>query len=144
MTQKENCLYCNPGLPLTDATIEVGHLRTSILRLRNDRLYKGRCVVGLVDHKEELFELTSEELKQFIADVNDVARAVKEGFGADKINYGIFGDEVPHVHLHIVPKHEEGPDWGGSFVLIPPEREPMSDEEIDECLNILRSKLDIK
>jgi diadenosine tetraphosphate (Ap4A) HIT family hydrolase len=27
-------------------------------------------------------------------------------FKPDKINYGAFGDKIPHLHMHLVPKHE--------------------------------------
>lgn len=26
-----------------------------------------------------------------------------------------FGDLVPHVHVHVVPKYKDGPDWGNPF-----------------------------
>ena len=33
----------------------------------------------------------------------------------DKINYGIYGDGVPHFHCHIIPKKEGGLCWGTAF-----------------------------
>mgnify|MGYP002708041280 CR=1 FL=1 len=29
--------------------------------------------------------------------------------------YATFGDLVPHVHVHVVPKYKDGPDWGNPF-----------------------------
>ena len=33
----------------------------------------------------------------------------------DKVNYATYGDKVSHLHVHVVPKYENGPDWGGPF-----------------------------
>ena len=32
-----------------------------------------------------------------------------------KINYAIYGDIVSHFHVHLVPKHRDGLQWGGPF-----------------------------
>ena len=43
------------------------------------------------------------------------AKAIFELYHPDKINYATFGDLVPHVHVHVVPKYKDGPDWGNPF-----------------------------
>jgi diadenosine tetraphosphate (Ap4A) HIT family hydrolase len=37
-------------------------------------------------------------------EVSDVARALKLVFGARKVNYALFGNLVPHVHWHLIPR----------------------------------------
>ena len=59
--------------------------------------------------------MTEEERNGFFADVALVSKAMQELFNPDKINYGIFGDGVPHVHMHIVPKYKDQLQWGHFF-----------------------------
>jgi diadenosine tetraphosphate (Ap4A) HIT family hydrolase len=39
-------------------------------------------------------------------DVAQVAAAIEKAFQPDKIHYSAFGDTMPHVHFHIVPKYK--------------------------------------
>ena len=32
------------------------------------------------------------------------ARALKEAFDARKVNYALFGNLVPHIHWHLIPR----------------------------------------
>lgn len=51
----------------------------------------------------------------FFAEVSAVAETIAGYTGADKINYAIYGDIVSHFHVHLVPKHRDGLQWGGPF-----------------------------
>ena len=55
-------------------------------------------------HATELFDLEREERARLIDDVSDVARALKLTFDARKVNYALFGNLVPHVHWHLIPR----------------------------------------
>ena len=59
-------------------------------------------------------------------DVCALAQTIKELFGADKINYAIYGDEVPHVHFTLCPKYKGRLGWGGPFVLFPQEQDKIT------------------
>ena len=52
-------------------------------------------------------------------DVARAAKAIKRAFGPDKINYGAYSDKLPHLHVHLVPKYEGGPNWGAPFEMMP-------------------------
>ncbi|MNC31999.1 hypothetical protein D3C75_803410 [compost metagenome] len=56
------------------------------------------------------------------------AGAVQQAFNPGKVNYGAYGDTMPHVHFHIVPKYEGGEQWGTTFVMNPGQVY-LSDEE---------------
>jgi diadenosine tetraphosphate (Ap4A) HIT family hydrolase len=36
--------------------------------------------------------------------VSVVARALKQAFDARKVNYALFGNLVPHMHWHLIPR----------------------------------------
>ncbi|MBH0192218.1 MAG: HIT domain-containing protein [Nitrospira sp.] len=41
---------------------------------------------------------------QLIEDVNQVAKALAQAYGAKKINYELLGNQLPHIHWHIIPR----------------------------------------
>jgi diadenosine tetraphosphate (Ap4A) HIT family hydrolase len=62
-------------------------------------------------------------------------------FSPDKINYAIFGDLYPHLHMHLVPKYKGGPEWGGPFVLDLFKDRRMSPEELEKLAEQIRKNL---
>ena len=119
MTQQD-CKYCSEdGEELSSMMMHVTNLPASKVYLWKDQTYYGRCVVAFKSHKTELFALTPGELEQYMRDVALVAKAVAKLSQCHKVNYGIFGDTAPHLHIHLVPKAPGQPNWGEAFVLIP-------------------------
>jgi diadenosine tetraphosphate (Ap4A) HIT family hydrolase len=39
-----------------------------------------------------------------------LARAVEECFRPHKLNYELLGNQVPHLHWHVVPRYADDPD----------------------------------
>jgi diadenosine tetraphosphate (Ap4A) HIT family hydrolase len=74
-------------------------------------------------------------------DVARAAAAVQKAFGPGKINYGAYGDKMPHVHMHIVPKYPDAPKWGGTFDMMPEEKVFLSAEHYAETIAALRQNL---
>ena len=112
-----NCFYCEKGEKLNELMIPVCTLSRSVVYLVRNQNFPGRCVVCFQDHKTELFQLTEEERNGFMKDVADTAKAIWDIFTPDKLNYGVYGDGVPHFHVHVIPKHKDGYCWGGTFDL---------------------------
>ena len=111
-----DCFYCEKDNCLHELMVEITTLKTSTFYLNKDQTHDGRCIVVFNQHRKEIFELTSEELHHFMDDVSSAARALQDAFNPDKINYGIYGDIVSHLHVHLVPKFKNGEDWGDAFV----------------------------
>jgi ATP adenylyltransferase len=117
---QNDCRYCGKDDKALSAMMtHVTNLPASKVYLWKDQTYYGRCVVVFNSHKTELFELTPGELEQYMRDVALVAKAVAKVSQCQKVNYGIFGDTAPHLHIHVVPKAPGQPNWGEAFVLIP-------------------------
>lgn len=123
--------------------IKVADLPSSTWYLNKDQTYPGRSIVAYNDHKEELFELGPQELTQFMKDVALAAKRLSDISNADKINYAIFGDEVSHLHVHLVPKHKNGRDWGSAFEHEPQEPEFCSDLKYQSLINSLKNYLGV-
>jgi diadenosine tetraphosphate (Ap4A) HIT family hydrolase len=139
-----NCNYCTKSETLKAVMLELIELPASTVYLWKDGRHPGRCVVALKGHARELFALEPARRQQFMDDVSAVAAAIQQGFQADKINYAVFGDAVPHLHFHLVPKRKGGPEWGQPFVVNPSEPTPMSAEQTQSCFDILRTHLGCK
>lgn len=140
MSQENTCFYCEKDQRLDDLMIEIAELNVSTLYLFREQTYKGRCIVAYNKHINELFELEDKELEAFIKDVKQVAAVLKKTFSAQKINYGAYSDKLPHLHFHIVPKYEGGPNWGGTFEMNPG-KVLLNDEEYQQIMSAIRQNL---
>lgn len=109
------CFYCEDGEKRKSLMIEICRLKYSTVYLNRNQKYHGRCVVKLNDHKTEYFKMDTEQRNGYFAETTAVANAIFELYHPDKINYATFGDLVPHVHVHVVPKYKDGADWGRPF-----------------------------
>ena len=52
----------------------------------------------------EPHELAPEERGDFFTDLLRAGEALERAYAADKINYQILGNLVPHLHAHIQPR----------------------------------------
>ena len=91
------------------------------------------------EHYNEIYEIPKADRDEFMDDVCALAQTIKELFGADKINYAIYGDEVTHVHYTICPKYKGKLGWGGPFVLFPEEKDKitLTEEEYKERMKLI-------
>ncbi len=136
-----NCFYCENGEKLKSLMILIKETEFSRIYLNRDQKHPGRCVVQFKDHKTEYFQLTEDERNGFFRDVAAAAEAIWKLYSPNKINYATFGDLVPHVHIHVVPKYEGGLDWGVPFDDTHPKK-LLSEEEYMEAVSRLRSEID--
>ena len=111
-------MYCEENKDLQDIMDFITKLQYSKVYLFKDQYYYGRCVLAYCGtHYDELFEIPENERLGFMKEVSDVAQILKSVTKADKMNYAIYGDLVSHVHVHLVPKYRNGPEWGIAFYM---------------------------
>ena len=138
------CFYCDEHHEGREAIMfPVGKMKAGTLYLFKDQAHKGRCVLALNTHHKELFELDDAERDQYMADVAAAAQAIKKLWGCTKINLGAYGDKLPHLHFHIVPKYEGGFEFGGGFEITNPNPVHLTDEEYAEMIAQLKAELNI-
>ncbi|KYZ78087.1 histidine triad (HIT) protein [Anaerosporomusa subterranea] len=137
----QTCFYCVKDQRLNDLMIEICELKASTLYLFKEQTYRGRCIVACKGHVNELFELPPEERNLFMADVANVAAAIKKAFGADKINYGAYSDKLPHLHFHLVPKYQDGPSWGSTFAMSPEDKIMLQEAEYNQLIQKIKESL---
>ncbi|MFR9533534.1 MAG: HIT family protein [Rikenellaceae bacterium] len=140
MTDPKDCLYCQNGELLESLMIEFAQLSVSRLFIFKEQTYRGRCLVAHNEHIHDLNELSDEQRNAFMADVVKVTRAMQKALNPDKINYGAYSDTLSHLHFHLVPKHQGGPDFGGTFTMNP-KQVYLSDGEYQEIIDKVLAEL---
>jgi diadenosine tetraphosphate (Ap4A) HIT family hydrolase len=83
----------------------IAPLRVSTLALYDDARFPGRAVLVLDAHATHVEDLPLETARELALDVWRAARAVRAAAGAERMNYAAFGNVVPHVHVHLIPRH---------------------------------------
>ena len=112
---EKDCPVCNGTSVQNGTYTEICKLNKSTVYLFKEQTYYGRSVVALNTHEDELYLMNEKLRNEFFDEVVKVAQAIQKATGAQKINYGAFGDRMSHVHFHLVPKYEGGEDFGGLF-----------------------------
>jgi diadenosine tetraphosphate (Ap4A) HIT family hydrolase len=82
----------------------IADLRLSKVYLHDDQFFPGWTVVVFQRHASELFQLAPTERFQLIEEINRVAEVLSEVYQAKKINYELLGNQLPHIHWHVIPR----------------------------------------
>jgi diadenosine tetraphosphate (Ap4A) HIT family hydrolase len=103
-----HCKACSGGWPRPEQFIT--DLGLSKAYLHDDQFFPGWTVVVFKRHATELFQLTPIERGELMEEVNLMAKTLSHVFKAKKINYELLGNEVPHIHWHVIPRLATDPD----------------------------------
>lgn len=85
--------------------------------LAGDAHYPAFCRVILNRHEREMTDLPPLDRQRMMITVMKVETVLRNLLNPDKINLASFGNMVPHVHWHIIPRwqddrHFPEPTWG--------------------------------
>lgn len=85
--------------------------------LVDDDHYPGFCRVIWQDHVKEVTDLPELDRMLLMDVLWQVERVVREVMQPDKINLASFGNVVPHLHWHVIPRYTDDihfpqPVWG--------------------------------
>lgn len=82
--------------------------------LVGDADHPGFCRVILNAHKREMTDLADVERNRLMNSVYVVEKLLRELLQPDKINLASFGNMVPHLHWHVIPRYANDPHFPGS------------------------------
>lgn len=128
------CPACAGRWPAADDRI--ADLAESTLYLHTDQFFPGWSVLVLRRHATELFDLEPEERARLVETVSEVAQALKQAFDARKVNYALFGNLVPHIHWHLIPRLADDPAPREPVFAVP--HEPVQLRPVDRANRIAR------
>lgn len=113
----------------------------------DDPSYPGFCRVIWNDHIREMTDLDATHQIVLMRVVFAVEAMVRRLFAPDKINLASFGNMVPHVHWHIIPRwlddrHFPEPVWGKVQREATAQRAAVSDELMAQTLIAALSEIE--
>lgn len=146
MNKVNHCFYCDQEEEFQKVLFKICDLKASSIFLCKDQTLPGRCTIMYKDHYDEIYQIPKEDRDEYMDDVCALAETIQELFGADKINYAIYGDEVTHVHYTLCPKYKGKLGWGKPFILFPDEadRITLTDNEYKERMELIKKTVKMK
>jgi diadenosine tetraphosphate (Ap4A) HIT family hydrolase len=94
--------------------------------------YPGFCRVVLNRHVAEMTDLAATERDTLMRTVFAVESSLRAVLAPDKINLASLGNQVPHLHWHVIPRFRDDAHFPGS-VWSAPRREAPVDRRVDEA-----------
>jgi len=137
---KKDCLYCENKELLEKLMIYIMDLKVSKLYLFKEQTYYGRCVIAYKEHDVELPDVNAADAALLMEDIQKVGRAIQKAVNPAKINYGMYSDKLPHLHVHVVPKEKDGYTFGTTFIMNP-EETYLTDEEYEALIETIKHNI---
>lgn len=98
-----SCLFCNCSK--ISKELEIKGFKFWKVQLHSNQYYLGRSIILLNEHKEDLFELNQDERDELFFIGEKLNNTITQVFYPDLFNYSSLGNEVRHLHLHVVPRY---------------------------------------
>jgi diadenosine tetraphosphate (Ap4A) HIT family hydrolase len=113
----------------------------------DDPHYPGFCRVIWNDHVREMTDLPASHQAMLMRVVFAVESVVRQLFAPDKINLASFGNMVPHVHWHVIPRwrddrHFPEPVWGSVHREGLAQRPVVSDADLARAVSVAMAKIE--
>jgi diadenosine tetraphosphate (Ap4A) HIT family hydrolase len=94
----------------TDA-VAVGDLLLSRILIMNDANFPWLLLVPRCVGAIEIIDLAEHERMSLMAEIAQVAAALKTLTACDKLNIATIGNVVPQLHVHIIARRRGDPAW---------------------------------
>ena len=129
----DDCIFCS--IVAGDIPARTVHETDDVLAfLDANPLARGHTLVIPKSHARHLGDLDDDLASDLFAAVAELTPHIQSTVGADGANVGIndgaaAGQEVPHVHVHVIPRFEG--DGGAPLHAVGGERPDLTDDELD-------------
>jgi diadenosine tetraphosphate (Ap4A) HIT family hydrolase len=143
LREGKGCPMCAEGRPeenLVGTRIFAGAVSDAYLR--RAAIQRGYTIVTWRGrHVAEPTELAPEEAQAYWSELLRVARALEQHLQPVKLNYNLLGNEVPHLHTHVIPRYAEDPRPGWPFPFPDEDQPPHAEAEFGADVEALRRLL---
>ena len=103
-----------PGLQLHPQLLNdchiLGKLKACYLLLNKNAALPWYILVPETD-SASLFDLPSDQREQIMDECTRIAGWIKQHHGISRINFGVIGNIVQQLHLHVIGRHENDACW---------------------------------
>ncbi len=117
---------------LLDVSYPVVELETAVVRLWRDFAHPGRSLLIPLAEAREIHDLAAEDYIVLMAELRLLSRVLQHLYRADKMNLACFGNQVPWLHWHVIPRHQDDAQWPLSVWQEPPEAAPADEAVLAE------------
>jgi diadenosine tetraphosphate (Ap4A) HIT family hydrolase len=124
-----------------EGELYVADLPTSRVYFNEDQFFPGWVFVVLRRHATELYELDAGDRAAHIEDVSRVAAALAAVYAPVKMNYELLGNQVAHIHWHLIPRLADDPDPRWPVWRTPHDPKRLSTEAQGERIAAIRRAL---
>src|SRR5215213_6108326 len=106
-----DCFACNRIEQIRAKTNPhfIAELSESYVVLADEQAYEGWCILLLKDHHEQLAGLSLTRQSTLWDDVAKVAGAITRELKPVRINYENLGNQLHHIHWHVIPRYADDP-----------------------------------
>jgi diadenosine tetraphosphate (Ap4A) HIT family hydrolase len=102
---EKKCYFC--GLSEQDNLSNLVAENKHAKAIFDDGLREGRCIVFLKKHKKSISQLDPKEYASVSELFVKVSRALEKKYNCEKTYLLSIGDQVEHIHFHLIPKHKD-------------------------------------
>ncbi len=128
----ENCIFCKiraEEIP----SYKIYENSDFLVFLDITQLNEGHCLVIPKKHYRWVWDVQEEYSKV----CNKVANAIKKAFSTERVVSFVIGDQVPHAHIHLVPRFEGD---GHGPLIDTSKTKTLSDERMREISEKIRKE----
>jgi histidine triad (HIT) family protein len=135
-----DCVFCRIVDGRASARV-VAETETTLAFLDANPLAPGHTLVVPKAHRERLGDTSPDLAADVFAQVRELTPAVETAVEADAVTVGVndgraAGQEVPHVHVHLVPRFDG--DGGGPIHRVAGSRPDLTESDLDDLAATIR------
>lgn len=134
----EDCIFCKivRGEISKERVFYMDNFSIAFLDL--NPFVKGHTLVIPPKHSKWILDMDNAAFINFLLSVKNVSKILKKAFAADYIEFIIAGTDVPHTHVHLLPRF-----FNDELGEIPWKRTRITLEEIEEIQKKIKMALSV-
>ncbi|MDD3662819.1 MAG: HIT family protein [Candidatus Pacebacteria bacterium] len=101
---KNNCIFCKIIKKEIEASI-IYEDEKSLVFLDIKPVTKGHSLLIPKVHYEWIHETPDEIIAESFIKANKIIKAMRKGLDCDYVQVVVVGKDVPHLHIHLIPRY---------------------------------------
>jgi diadenosine tetraphosphate (Ap4A) HIT family hydrolase len=97
---------------LAQDTLLIQETSTSLVLLMNNAYFEWFILVPKTE-VTEWYQVSNVDQVAIMAEVNAISRWINDSLNAEKLNVATIGNIVSQLHIHIVGRRSDDPEWPG-------------------------------
>jgi histidine triad (HIT) family protein len=134
MTKDKDCIFCK--IISKEIPAEIVYEDNKFLALLDiNPVSPGHTLLIPKTHHIWMQEAPDDLIGNIFIQAKKIMLALKKTFNSDYVKIGVVGNEIPHFHIHIIPKKNGDKNEGGSRLIYKDKK------QLTECAENIRRNL---